>query len=673
MFVEALRQLQFEVTFHIPNRELESHGVNRTNLEHIIDDGASLILTCDTGSSALDAVTYASSRAVDFVITDHHDLPERLPDAAAIVNPNLLPKGHALRELPGVGVAFLVARYLVERVESDLDTGLFLDLVALGIVADLAEQVEDTRYYLQLGLNALRNTRRPALKAMMELSRVEQSTITEEHIAFILAPRLNALGRLADANPSVDFLLDSDGEEAMRFSMKLESLNAERRQLSDAVYESAQLMLAREPVMLEYSALVLENREWPAGVVGLVAGRLADEYRKPVILLNSADDVIARGSARSIEGIDISRAIASQADLLEGFGGHPMAAGLTICKDRVGEFRRGLDRFIQDEFSDIPVEFEVRLDAYLPLDSLDLQLVEDLERLAPFGPGNPPLVLAAKDLKIVDSRAMGKNDEHLAVVLKTSTGNRKEVLWWNGAGVELPVGRFDLAYQARTSSYGGKRNVQLEWIASRPHDVLNIVTTGSPVQVEDYRFHPRPVEALKSLIEPDSSIWAEGLSPVDLDHQNRFELRHSSSLVIWTSPPTMETLRDCIRMVKPEVIHVFAQDPGLNSPKDFLNALTGMVKYAIHNKKGVFDIDAAVTALAQTEAAVISGLELLADSGVMEIAERIEGAFVLARYKAGGSVAIQSGDEIGAMLAETAAFRAFLLKVDKEWFGKLKF
>jgi single-stranded-DNA-specific exonuclease len=671
LLVGTLRRLGFDVTYHIPNREIESHGVNKANLTRVIDDGVSLILTCDTGSSAIDEVSYASSRGVDFVITDHHDLPEKLPEAAAFVNPKLLPERHALRDLPGVGVAFLVARRLLEGLKSELDPGMFLDLVALGIVADLAEQVKDTRYYLQLGLNRLRTTGRPAIKAMMRLSDVEQTVITEDQIGYILAPRMNALGRLADAQPSVEFLLGADDEEAMDFARKLESLNAERRQLSDAVHESALLMLEREPKLLEPAALVLENREWPAGVVGLVAGRLADEYRKPVILLTHADDELARGSARSVEGIDISRAIASQADLLEGYGGHPMAAGLTIRKDCVGEFRRGIDRFIQGAYTELGSRPEVRLDAYLALDQLDLDLAEDLERLAPFGPGNPPLVLAAKSLEVIETRRMGINDEHVAVLLMTLEGTKREVLWWNGGGNKLPVGRFDLAYRVRTSNYGGRRSVQLEWIASRAHDGSMAVNEVPSVTVEDYRFHPRPAEALETLAAQGNVIWAEGLHRADVQHDNRFDLGPSPGFVIWTAPPDLDTLRSCLETVRPDRIYVFARDPGLSSPKDFLNTLIGMVKYTIQKQDGKFNLDAASAALAQTEAAVITGLELLANSGVMQIAERIDRDFVLTRYKAGDRVDIHNDDDLRQLLVETAAFRAFLLKVDKEWFSGL--
>jgi len=240
LLVSALRDLGGNVDYHIPNRASEGHGINLLNLKRIIDAGAKLIVTCDTGISAHEAVDYANSRGIDVVITDHHNLPPDLPNACAVIDPKRLPDDHPLRELPGVGVAYK----LIEALKGDSPT--LLDLVALGIVADVALQVRDTRYLLQRGLAAMRNTQRLGLQAMIELAEIDPARINEEQIGFALAPRLNALGRLEDANLAVELLTTHDLERARILAQRLEGLNAQRKLLTEQVFGAAQAQIEQD-------------------------------------------------------------------------------------------------------------------------------------------------------------------------------------------------------------------------------------------------------------------------------------------------------------------------------------------------------------------------------------------------------------------------------------------
>ena len=247
ILVSTLRALGAPTTYHIPIRSTESHGVNIPNLQKVIDGGARLLLTCDTGIAAHEAVTYARERGVDVIITDHHDLPPTLPDAYAVVNPKLLPDGHSLRELPGAGCAFKLAEELLGRAgRPELVTSL-LDLVALGIVADVARQTGDTRYLLQRGLQELRLAQRLGLRLMIETAGLDAERLTEEHIGFELGPRLNALGRLDDANAAVELLTTQDLGRARILVTTLEGLNARRKLLCDQVFQAAQSQIERDP------------------------------------------------------------------------------------------------------------------------------------------------------------------------------------------------------------------------------------------------------------------------------------------------------------------------------------------------------------------------------------------------------------------------------------------
>ncbi|HJS18870.1 MAG TPA: single-stranded-DNA-specific exonuclease RecJ, partial [Anaerolineales bacterium] len=397
VLVQSLQSVGANVIYYIPIRGKESHGVHIESLKPIIANGTSLLLTCDTGITAYEAIEYANSRGVDVVVTDHHDPGETLPNAKAIVNPKLLPEGHILENLAGVGVAYklaeaLLINYQIPDTPFPLTPDSLLDLVALGLIADVALLKGETRTLAQRGIHALRRSTRTGLKVMAELAGASLDTLTEETIGFTFAPRLNALGRLSDANPAVELLTTRDAARARVLAAQIEGLNAQRRLLTSQVYEAAETLLRENPNWLTEPAIVLSHQNWPGGVVGIVANRLVDRYHKPVLLLTESDDGLLRGSARSVEGLHITEAIASQKELLLGFGGHPMAAGLALSKEHFSAFRKGLGRAVEQQLgSVVRQEPSLQIDAWLQLDEINLELAGALEALAPFGAGNPSL------------------------------------------------------------------------------------------------------------------------------------------------------------------------------------------------------------------------------------------------------------------------------------------
>jgi single-stranded-DNA-specific exonuclease len=354
LLVSALRQLGLRVSSYIPNRMTEGHGVHVATLIPLIEQGIRLLITCDTGVDAHEAVEVARQHGVEVIITDHHKLPDALPDALAVVNPRRLPLDHPLRDLPGVGVAYKLAEALLP------DASVYLDLVALGIVADVALLRGDTRYLLQQGLKVLHVTQRKGLLAMMEYAKISQETLDETTIAFQLAPRLNALGRLADANSSTEMLTTDDLATARRLANQLEGLNLERRRLSDEVWESVQVLLVQNAGWLRHAALVLDHPKWHTGVLGIVANRCVEHYHKPTVLLSSGADGIARGSARSIEGADITDAIAMTESLLLGYGGHTMAAGVSLQVEKINAFRHALSEQVRHQLGQNTTRYHLR-------------------------------------------------------------------------------------------------------------------------------------------------------------------------------------------------------------------------------------------------------------------------------------------------------------------------
>jgi len=680
LLVSALRSLGADVRYHIPVRSQESHGVSLPALQAQMDAGFDLLLTCDTGIAANDAVQAAAQSGIDTVITDHHALPSPLPNAHAIVNPRLLDDpDHPLAALPGVGVAYKLVEALYDRFNKSQGCMDFLDLVALGIVADVATLVKDTRYLLQLGLRQLQSPSRAGLLALLEISGPQSGAITEETISFVFAPRLNAVGRLSDANPMVEFLTTTDLGAARLQAQVIESLNLQRKLLTDQVFKAAISLIERDPALLDSSVLVLSYPTWPAGVIGIIASRLVEYYHRPVVLLSSPPGEIARGSARSILGVDITQAIASQAGILVGFGGHPMAAGLSIQPDQIPEFRQGLSHAIDLQMaavgrSSAELENVLLLDADLPLSALTEEMVAQLERLSPFGPGNPAPVFAARNLMIQSHKAIGRNDEHLLVHLMDEQKNPHDIIYWQAgalltaSAIQLPETPIDLAYSVHSQDYRGQPSIQLEWIESRlvPQPEVSLQSRSPVRECIDYRHAQSPLDVLQGLIsQPGVQIWSEGPAVPQVAGVDRNHLESSSSLVILTIPPGRSELDLALAQVNSSTIYFFGLHPGLDQPASFLAYLAGLVKYALRSPGQPVALPSLAAALAHRVSTVRLGLAWLEGKGVILVSQISESHVLLQPGQGKSSPDLISLEtDLQQSLKETAAFRAFYLRSD---------
>ncbi|MGA2489823.1 MAG: single-stranded-DNA-specific exonuclease RecJ [Anaerolineales bacterium] len=668
---QTLQELNADVTFHIPVRANEGHGINIPHLQEIIDSGAKLILTCDTGITAHAAVDYARSRHVDMLITDHHELPEVLPQALAVANPNLLPEGHPLFTLSGSGVAYKLAEELYARFGCT-DTALkHLDLATLGLVADLARLTGDGRYIVQCGLTTLENTHRLGLQAMMEIAELIPANLTEQHISFVLAPRLNAMGRLGDANPAVDLLTTSDTVRAHVLATQLEGLNAQRQLLCSQVTRAAEAQLLADPALLAQPVLMLGHPSWPGGVVGIVASRLVERYRKPAILFSTPAGEPASGSARSIEGLNITAAISAQKDLLLNFGGHPMAAGLSLEPEKLPEFSRRLAKTVTEMLGENEIITNLEIDAWLNLPDISMDLVDTLERLAPFGPGNETPILATHALQLQSAVTIGRNQEHLKLRVVDETGNSQTVLWWNGAEEKdrLPEGHFDLAYSLRTSDWRGLHQIQMEFVDFHSLETEKIEVLSRKLEVIDFRNATHLPEALSTIqSQPSTILWAEGVEKKECGGKDRNELSPANTLLIWTIPPSPEELHIALEKVHPCKVYLFAVTEPVESPEAFIERLSGLLKYAINRRAGKCSFSELASATAQRAVTVRKGLQWLASQGEINIT--MEGKDDFAVFL-GASLKkpLESSRlwaEIQSLLAESAAYRTYFKRADKD-------
>ena len=674
LLVGVLRGLGANVQYHVPVRAHESHGVNLPGLISFREAGVDLVLTCDTGITAHEAVRFAREQGFDFIITDHHSLPESLPDAYAVINPQRLPQQHPLRTLAGVGVAYQLAKALCDREDKPELAHKQLDLVALGCVADVAGLTGDVRYLVQLGLVQLRNPHRVGLQAIYERAELDPSRLTEQHIGFVIGPRLNAIGRLADANPVVDFLTTDDPTRAADFAARLEGLNSERRFMTEQVMQAALTMIERDPALAASPVLILNHPEWPGGVNGIVASRLVDLFNKPAILLTSPADKLASGSARSVEGINITEAIAAGADLLIGYGGHPMAAGMALDPVNLPEFRQRVANSVRQQAAGLDLTRRLTIDAYLHFDDLTLEAVADLERLAPFGAGNPAILLASYNVKAVEVTSIGKTGEHLQVLVEDENGAVRRVLWWQGVRDLIPEDRFDLAFTARTSNYRGGLEVQLEWVASRVQVSDQSETEKTPSsavrQVLDYRVSIDPLKDLAAVAEKSESvIWREGSINGDPKGLPRAHLVPAEILVIWNPPPGRFELEQALDQVHPEVVALFAIQAASDDPQIFLTQLGGLVRHALRTRAGEISIVQFSGLLNQREEAIQLGIRWLIARGFVRSIEMDDQSVVLAEAGVPDmEIAGELEKAIRNTLEETAAFRSFYLRADPSGF-----
>jgi single-stranded-DNA-specific exonuclease len=665
-----------DVRYRVPARG-QGHGIHLPTLDEWLKQGITLLITCDTGVDAFAAVERAAAGGCDVIVTDHHDLPATLPPAVAVVNPKRLPIGHPLRELSGVGVAYkLVEHMAAQRGQGPL--GDPLDLVALGLVADVAAQVADVRYLLQRGLAALRTTKRVGLRALIEQAELRPDGLTEEHIGYQLGPRLNAIGRLGDANRGVELLITRNVSRARILAAEMNGLNYQRRLMTGQILQAALTQIERDPSLLDYEALVLAGHGWHPGVIGVVAGRLAERFQRPAVMFSLSDDGPARGSARSVPGCDIYAALERTGDLLLRFGGHPGAAGLALDPANLDAFRKALSRAVAAVWDADAATLGLQIDAYVSLDELSLKLVSELERLAPFGPGNRPVQLATRDLWILEDSIIGRDGEHRRLVVTGEQGTQQTVLWWQGADQLLPEGRFDLAYALRARDYRGEAQLQVEWVDARPHGPVTVSPPRPTRTVVDWRREPDPHTALAGVLADSKAqgmvvIWTEGEERPGVTRGgvsvDRLRLTPAQTLIIWTAPPGPAELASALQTVDPATVYLVATEPVAVRLRPFLERLAGMVKHDLQARGGRVNVRRLAAVLGHREATVRAGLAWLVGQGQLSVVN-----------SEGDTLTLQVGGEpspdlpglearLQRLLDETAAYRRHLRSAPLETLG----
>ena len=471
VLVIVLRKLGADVAGILPDRLSEGYGFSVLALQRCVKSyKPSLIITTDCGTSSLEAVEEAKKLGIDVIVTDHHDINGAIADALAVVNPKCGDDPDA-KLLAGVGVAFKLCDALVRNFKNNgdniagIDLEEVLDLVAIGTVADVVPLLADNRILVKHGLKRINTKPCIGLSALIKISKID-AVMTCYYIGFQLAPRLNASGRLGNADKALELALSTDRKEAFNLARELDGVNKERRIIENEILEDAVEDVERRFDPEHIYGIVTGKEDWHIGVVGIVASRICGRYHRPSIVIGFDKDGIGRGSCRSIAGVNMVEVLSKCEDLLETYGGHEMAAGITIKHDNLVAFRRKFNEECS-KFADVKnMHPTFQVDAWIDLSSANEKLLRGIERLAPVGSGNSTPIWGVRDVYPVGiPRIVGKNH------IKMTVGNDDIELESIGFGlgdVELPSGSMDMLVQLKENTFGGRRTLQLNIKDFRP-------------------------------------------------------------------------------------------------------------------------------------------------------------------------------------------------------------
>jgi len=463
LLFSVLREFTTNLYYYIPNRFQEGYGLNEEAIDIAFKNNFKLIITVDCGISSIYEIEKANNYGIDVIVTDHHQPQKDLPSAIAIINPKY-DTNYPFKELAGVGVSFKVAQALYSKLKKNQDDlWSLLDYVALGSIADSVPFIDENRILIKYGLKMLNQTKKEGLKALIMESGINYGNLGTREVNFALAPRINAAGRLGDSKLALELLLTNSESKAKYLSRKLSEINKRRKEIGDNILREARKLASKQVKEEDNKVLVLASENWNQGVIGIIASRLVDEFNRPAIVISKKDG-IAKGSGRSINGFHLYNVLELCQDILINFGGHKLAAGITIESNKISEFKSRINEISQDFIKEDDLSPELKIDARISLSNINFGLVKDINILEPFGIGNPQPVFCSYKNIISDWRLVGEKREHLKLKIREENSKLE--------GIGFKLGRIgnqifsknkvvDLAFNIELNKWNGTENVQL--------------------------------------------------------------------------------------------------------------------------------------------------------------------------------------------------------------------
>ncbi|MDE2848305.1 MAG: single-stranded-DNA-specific exonuclease RecJ [Gemmatimonadota bacterium] len=461
----TIKLLTERISAYIPNRMTDGYGLSIEGLEEARSRGVTLILAVDCGITANAEVEQAREMGIDVVIIDHHVPGDTLPNSVAILNPKRDDCEYPFKELCGVGLAYKVAQALAEHVGLPENTVYtHMDLVALGTTADIVPLRDENRVLTKYGLDMMQQTHKSGLQALLDVAGLREKELSTGHMLFLLAPRINAAGRMGDATRVVDLLITEDQKEAAQLAEELNVENKRRRKEDTLTFEAARDLVEKDPVLTESKGLVLDSDTWHPGIIGIVASRMVEAFNRPVVMISTAGEK-GRGSARTVGDFHLYNAIKECSDLLIQFGGHHHAAGLSIEKDRIDEFRQSFNEVVAARAT--PADFipKLEIDSEIELDEVTPRMVKLMKMIGPFGPANHHPVLVSRNLSVVGKlRTIGMEKKHLRFRVRQK-GRTMDAIGFGMAHFADRLNdsrdRLDLAYTLEENTFRGETSLQM--------------------------------------------------------------------------------------------------------------------------------------------------------------------------------------------------------------------
>ncbi len=644
---KTLKHLGAEVHYFIPDRETQGHGFDTKALVKLMTTvKPKVIISVDCGISDVEAVKFVNSfKTIDVIITDHHEAPEVLPEAYAIVNPKA---PYALDEklsskqieyltyLAGCGVAFKVAQALLTKYNKTDFIYELLPFVAVGSVADVVPLLGENRYFVTKGLELISQGKHQGLKMLLESAGYDITKgVTTENIGFGVAPRINASGRLDTVESALKVLISDNMQEIQVAISTLNELNTVRQTLCSEVFEQADALVQQEGN--KDPAIILAHEDWHGGVIGIVAAKLVEKYYKPVFLMTHKKDSHEYGcSARSIEGVPLYDVIAENAELFKGFGGHKMAAGLSFEGDeeKFEQVKKALNESVKNYTQGQDLKPHIKIDLKLQPEDITINLVEEISKLEPFGASNPSPIFSIENLKVKQKRLMGSDNSHLRLIMGKDAYEFTSV-WWSKGDIPLSAGdSADIAFHPQINEFNGNISVQLiiddihsevldnEQEASQTKSKYKIydnrTKTGILTNVNDY---------LKTT-KLDIKVFAESKYILDTIKSypeissktfTRNDIPKCDVVMFFDYPSDKKTLDYILEKSEPKGLHFMNYEPKFFDEQGLVQTFNGMVKYASHSNGGKLELIRCASFLGKSVDVVEQLLDLFKECGIVKI------------------------------------------------------
>ena len=690
---KTLKFLGANVHYFIPDRENEGHGFDKKALIKLMTTvKPKVIISVDCGISDVDAVKFINSfKMIDVIITDHHEAPEELPPAFAIINPkapNALDENLSAKQieyltyLAGCGVAFKVAQAILTKYNKTEFVYDILPFVAVGTVSDVVPLLGENRYFVTKGLELISKGKHEGLKKLLESAGYDITKgVTSEMIAFGVAPRINASGRLDTVESALKVLISDNPQEVQMAITTLNELNKVRQTLCQEVFAQADEMVKKEGN--KNSAIVLCSEEWHIGIIGIVASKLVEKYYKPVFLMTYVKDKNQyRCSARSIEGVPLYDVINANAELFDGFGGHKMAAGLSFSGEKTSfdTVKKALCETVRDYTSSQDLKPFVKIDLLVEASDITPDLVENISRLEPFGAMNPSPVFEINGLKVKQKRLMGADNSHLRLVVAKDAYEFTSI-WWQKGDIGLSCGdELDIAFHPQLNEFNGNVSVQLivddihsdaikeEEVSSKHLYKIydNRAKTGILPNVNDYiknsKFNIRIFAESKYILDTIKSF-----KEIASKTFTRQDIPKCDIVMFFDYPADRKTLDEILDKAQPKGLHFMNYEPKFLDEQEFLKTFTGMIKFAVHNNNGKIELVRCSSFLGKSIEIFEKLLDLYEEVGFIKVKERNKAYYVVELLNIDDLSKILHSEkysQIFDMIIECEAFQKSLLEDD---------